>query len=391
MKMYYRKKTIKTCKFALFCIVLGFLPFVLSGQRTISGRITDAEDGSPIPAAAVFFTNTTVGITTDLEGNYKLQIPGEGTYRLTVSHVGYEPVVQDIEPGRASLLFDVAMQTHVFDDLNVSAGIRFRQRDISLFWNIIFGKNPSRRTIEATNPETVYYYYNPETRILKVLCREPMEIINYETGYHIQYHLDYFTYDYNSDITDWDYQCVFTELEPNNSRQQKTWEKKRKEVYDVSVAKFIKSLYNNSLAKDGFILTPFQIPGRSNPNPVISDVFSQSSFVNPNDILQTDSLSNGKLLSFPNDQIMLISYGRPVNDYDIKNMPYSKVGAQGAQGVKWERENKDVFRNLLYGDSIRIFPDGTYTNRLYLSPMDKSKPLLNGLSMALPIDYIQEK
>jgi len=356
-------------------------------ERYISGRITDADDGSPIPAATVFFTNTTIGIATDLDGNYRLQIPGEGSYRLTVSHVGYEPVVYDIEPGSASIRFDVAMQVYEFDDLDVSAGIRFRQKDISLFWNKILGKNPSRKTIQATNPETVYYYYNSETRILKVLCREPLEIINYETGYHIQYLLDYFLYDYKSNNTEWDYQCVFTELEPINSKQQKTWEKKREEVYQVSISKFIKSLYNNTLLNDGFVLTTFQVQSRYESIPRKSDVFSQSTFINPNDIVTHDPTGNGKLLHFPNEQIMLISYGRPVNNYDIPNVPYAILVGNGTQGIKWERENRDVFRNLLHGDSIRIFSDGTYTNRLYITPMDASKPTLNGLSMALPIDY----
>ena len=41
------------CKFHLL-FLLWFIPFALSGQRYISGRITDAEDGVPIPAATVF-------------------------------------------------------------------------------------------------------------------------------------------------------------------------------------------------------------------------------------------------------------------------------------------------------------------------------------------------
>jgi hypothetical protein len=87
---------------------------------------------------------------------------------------------------------------------------------------------------------------------------------------------------------------------------------------------------------------------------------------------------------------MLISYGRPLNDYDIAQIPHAKSGGGNLQGVQWERNNRGVFRNLLFGDSIRICPDGTYTNRLYLSPMDVSNPLLMGLSMTLPIEYVPE-
>jgi len=375
----------------LLCLLLWFVPFTVFSQRYISGRITDAEDGSPIPAATVFFTNTAIGITTNAEGYYRLQIPGEGSYRLTVSHVGYQPVVYDIEPGRVSVELNVTMQIHELDDLNVSAGIRFRQRDISLFWNKILGKDPSKRTIQATNPEKVYYFYNPETRILKVTCREPLEIINYETGYHIQYHLNYFTHDYSADITDWDYQSIFIELEPANNREKNNWEKKRKEVYQVSIPKFIKSLYNNTLHEDGFVLTPFQrLSNQSDPRRGMSDRFAQTSFISPDDILSKDSSDQSKTLNLSNHQIMLISYGRPLNDYDIANIQQAKNVVGNVQSVNWERYNRGVFRNLLFGDLIRIFPDGTYTNRLYLSPIDVSNPLLMGLCMTLPIEYVPE-
>ena len=372
-------------------------PEILAAQQTvnqqvrnISGRITDAEEGEPIPGVSVFFTNTTVGTSTDAEGRYRLRIPGEGSYRLTVSHVSYQSVVKDIEPGSASVVFDAVLQTQELEEVKVSAGIRFRQRDITLFWSNILGKNPSRRTIQATNPETVYYYYNPESKILKVLCREPLEIINYETGYRIQYLLDYFTHDYNTNITNWEYQSIFQELEPDNNRQKDAWEKKRKEVYQVSIAKFIKSLYNNTLLNDGFVLTPLRSPGQYDPAPGRADPFRQTSIINPDDILTTNPADNSKLLNLINAQILLLSYGRPVNEYDIANIPYLQNGGLIKGVRRWEEEYKDVYVNQLHGERIRIYPDGTYTNRIFLSPKDVSNPLLIGLCMTLPIDYQPE-
>jgi len=61
----------------LFCFfLLWLIPITLSAQRTISGRITDADDNEPIPGAAVFIANTTAGTATDADGKYSLQIPG---------------------------------------------------------------------------------------------------------------------------------------------------------------------------------------------------------------------------------------------------------------------------------------------------------------------------
>jgi len=379
--------------YLLLIVTNGFSQHIAGTQqdRFVSGCITDAEDGDPVPAVAVFFTNTTVGTTTDMEGNYRLRIPGEGSYSLTVSHVGYQSVVKEIDPESSAVVFNVALKILELDEVKVSAGIRFRQRDINLFWSNILGKKPSTRTIQATNAEKVYYYFNPDTKILKVTCREPLEIINYETGFQIQCMLDYFTHDYNTDITSWDYKAIFTELKPDNDRQKNNWEKKRKEVYQVSIPKFIKSLYNNSLQNDGFVLMSVRPPGQIDPVQGRTDAFRKlSSRINPDDILTENSTDNSKLLNLSDQQIMLFSYGRPVKEIDIVNIPNDLRNVNGQENIKWEKSNAGVYRNLMHGEKIRIFADGTYTSRLFLSPMDLANPFLLGLCMTLPIDYNPE-
>jgi len=366
------EKELKKCKFHPVCMLLMlFISYTSFSQRYISGCVTDAEDGNSIPAVTVFIANTTAGITTDLEGNYRLKIPGEGSYRLVISHVGYQSVSMEIKPGKNSVEFNVALQIQELDEVAVSAGIRFRPKDINLFWTTVFGRNPSPRTIRTTNPEAVYYYYNAETRILKVICREPLQIVNYETGYHINLILNHFIHDYRTGVTDWSYQYVFTELEPATDRQKKSWEKKRKEVYDVSISKFIKSLYNNSLLNDGFVLATL----RETSNPRIP---FQITLLNSDNKLLTNSDDNSKTLNLSDERILLICYGRPVAEYDLTMLERAQISGSG------------LFRNMLLGDSIRVFPDGTYANQLHMSPVNLSKTLL-GLSMRLPVEYIPEE
>ena len=313
--------------------------------------------------------------------------------------MGYQSVVKDIEPGFASIVFDVALQIKELDELDVSSRVRFRRTDINLFWNTILGKNPSKRTIQATNPETVYYYYNSETKILKVTCREPLQIINYETGYHIQCVLDNFTHDYSTGITDWSYQTVFTELEPENIRQKTNWEAKREDVYKISLTKFIKSLYSNSLKNDGFVLADMRLnTDRSNPFTL--------TMLNQDDILSTVSTDNSKTFDLAKHQILLICYGRPVTDDDLTRLeraqyPDVRFDSNSGDGLgrsatsltrSYQREqldNNGLYRNLLHGESIRIFPDGTYENRFRMAPVNSSETLL-GLSIRLPLEYIPE-
>jgi len=143
-------------------------------------------------------------MTTDSEGRYRLAIPGEGSYRLAVSHAGYEPVFENIEQGEKSVVMDVALQIRELDEVTVAKKIKFRSEDIDLFWTILLGEAPSKKYIYATNPQAPYFYYNTSTNILTVTCREPIKIINNETGYSVLYLLKNFTHNYNIALTSWE-------------------------------------------------------------------------------------------------------------------------------------------------------------------------------------------
>jgi len=357
-----------------FILLIAVIPISLSGQRYLRGRITDTENDKPIPGASVFISNTTIGTTTDTEGYYQLSIPEEGSYRLTISHVGYQSVFRDIEPGNVSMVINIAMNIIELEEITVSARVRFRQKDINLFWRTILGESPSRKTIHVLNPEVVYFYYNSETKKLKVTCREPLQIVNYETGYRIHYVLNSFTHDYNENDSDWSNQLIFSELKPENIRQKIKWEDKRRKLYSISLTKFIKSLYNNSLHNEGFVLVNFhQKTGSDNPY--------QISLLDSESILSKKSPDNSRTLSLYDKQVMIICYGSPitVDDLNIIQHTPNEIFIR----------NRVLCINLLKGNSIRIFPNGTYANRLIISPVNLSSTLL-GLNMRLPFEYLPE-
>ena len=46
------------------------------GQKTVTGVVSDP-DGLPLPGATVVVDGTTIGVTTDFDGNYSISV-GEG-------------------------------------------------------------------------------------------------------------------------------------------------------------------------------------------------------------------------------------------------------------------------------------------------------------------------
>jgi TonB-linked SusC/RagA family outer membrane protein len=69
-------------------------------DRTVNGTVTSAEDGSGVPGVSIIITGTTTGTITDMDGNYKLNVPEGGS--LTFSSVGF--VSQVIEVGAQSVI-----------------------------------------------------------------------------------------------------------------------------------------------------------------------------------------------------------------------------------------------------------------------------------------------
>jgi len=59
----------------------------MDAVRTVQGRVTSAEDGSPVPGASVVVKGTAVGTQTDGSGSYSLTLPNNASV-LTFSFIG---------------------------------------------------------------------------------------------------------------------------------------------------------------------------------------------------------------------------------------------------------------------------------------------------------------
>jgi TonB-linked SusC/RagA family outer membrane protein len=96
----------------LVCLtaVLAFASSELWAQeRTVSGRVTSAEDGSGLPGVNVVVKGTTNGTVTDVDGNYTLQAPSTGGV-LVFTFIGLTS--QEVEIGGRSSV-DVKMDQDV--------------------------------------------------------------------------------------------------------------------------------------------------------------------------------------------------------------------------------------------------------------------------------------
>lgn len=75
----------------LFSLMLSF-SVLFAQQKSVAGRVTD-ENNEPVPGANVILKGTTVGTVTDINGNYKIQVPSTSKV-LSVTFIGFDP--QDV-------------------------------------------------------------------------------------------------------------------------------------------------------------------------------------------------------------------------------------------------------------------------------------------------------
>ena len=97
--------------FKSFSIFTLFAIAITDGQaqnREVSGTVTSLEDGSTLPGVNVVIEGTSTGTTTDIDGNYSLQVGADAT--LVFSFVGY--TTEEIAVGSRSNI-DVSLSADI--------------------------------------------------------------------------------------------------------------------------------------------------------------------------------------------------------------------------------------------------------------------------------------
>jgi TonB-linked SusC/RagA family outer membrane protein len=79
------KHLLALCFFALSCL---FIQPAMAQNKVVTGKVTDAKDGSTLPGVSVLVKGTSIGTNTDGNGNFKLTVPESGA-TLIFSFIGY--------------------------------------------------------------------------------------------------------------------------------------------------------------------------------------------------------------------------------------------------------------------------------------------------------------
>ena len=108
----------KKVKFVLPFLLICLYSVSFAQTITIRGKVTDASNGEPIPAASVVIDGTTTGVMADINGNYSINAPSSAV--LSFSSIGYDTQLVPVQ-GRSSINVTLEASSEFLDDVMVVA------------------------------------------------------------------------------------------------------------------------------------------------------------------------------------------------------------------------------------------------------------------------------
>lgn len=148
-----------------FVLTLLVSASVLAQSKTITGRVTSPDEPDGLIGVNVLVKGTTIGVVTDLDGNYSLSVPENAT-TLVFSYIGYSSV-EEVIGNRSVINISMELDSQNLDEVIVTAygtadkgnftgsaialkGDQIANRPINNVANAIEGQSPGVITTSAS-------------------------------------------------------------------------------------------------------------------------------------------------------------------------------------------------------------------------------------------------
>ena len=90
-----------------------------AATRKLTGKIIDKNTKETLIGASVWLKDTSIGGTTDMDGNFNINVPGGKTVTLVISYLGYANIEKEISPSANNLLIEMSTDDTVLEEVQV--------------------------------------------------------------------------------------------------------------------------------------------------------------------------------------------------------------------------------------------------------------------------------
>jgi len=353
--------------FIIWALLSSFLVNKIQAQKSISGKVINAEHNSPIELANVYISNSTRGTITDKNGQFILNGIPIGRSELVISCIGFETQTFYINQNTRQLEIILKpkyedLQTVVVEPYDKNGWKKWGR----LFLDYFIGTTQFSYDCKLINKDAIKFHFSKKRNLLRVTADERLIIENKSLGYNLKYDLVKFEYDFDNKTSLIQGHPWFEELTTDKKGEQIKWEKNRDEAYYGSMMQFMRSLYYDRLERDQFEVRRI-VSSSNNSYFLVNKIVPRDSI-----IFKVDSVSVG--LNFK--EYLQVTY-------PLKDLPSSYPRNNVRMGFMRTPQTSQLSIN---DNFIKIFANGAYydgTNLMSSGYWGWSEKMAN----LLPLDY----
>jgi len=240
----------------LLFIAFTAFPILPQGGYSVKGSVTDKLSGKALENANVFISNTTIGISADKSGKFRLNGIPFGSLELTASYLGYKTEFVRITVYRDTSLtinFELAPSDVKIGEVRIKAEIpEDWHNNFRIFRKEFIGETEFAEHTKILNAEVIEFYKDTETNKLSARSDSTIIIENASLGYRLFLLINNISIDLDTRKYAYSYSTRFEELKPKSEAELNFWKTNRKTCYLNSMKHFFKAMYNNRIEQEGF-------------------------------------------------------------------------------------------------------------------------------------------
>jgi CarboxypepD_reg-like domain/TonB-dependent Receptor Plug Domain len=248
----------------IFLSTMLFSKALFSQGVSITGRIVDSETLEPLPYAHVYIDQTTIGTTSDINGEYIFEHINDGDYKLVFSYVGYELFNKTIKViGR-----DVRLSVRLMPQKELLQAVEVKgskdkewENQLKQFHRVFFGEKEFANDCKILNPWVLDFTYSKSDKKFKATAIEPLQIENRALGYTVFCTLQDFAFDKKGYVIRGLYK--FEEINTKDPKEAQKWTRNRRSAYQGSMRFLFKSIIDKHESQNGFEIFLDQRPNNS--------------------------------------------------------------------------------------------------------------------------------
>lgn len=239
-----------------FLITFIFLTTAIHAQVEIKGKVLF--NNKPLEGAAVYLNNTIIGTTTNADGSFHFKT-NKGQYELIISFLGFKTINYNLntQKYKSPLVFTIEEDENTLDEIVIKKPKYDEEWEynVSTLKRELIGQSELAKNCKLLNPKVLRFDFDAKANILTAYAIEPLRLKHNGLGYKITIDLQRFVINKNY-VTYLGYSRY--ENLKGGKRKQRKWEKNRQKAYNGSAVHFFKSVYNNSIYEEGFIVHQFK-------------------------------------------------------------------------------------------------------------------------------------